>query len=231
MQFNRRRTGGAVAGRAAGSAGRKVALVERKNFGAPASYRCMPTKTLVASAYAPHLARARRLWCDYRRPDSRSTCRRVKARQDETCAMRARPWSAAQGILPNASVFEGHARFESATTLRVNDFGARGRPDFINAWARAGPAHARAGHGEVFHDSTIWTSIFFFDPSICWSSAASYIGLEFGRCYRRLARKYRDRESTWHHRPRGCGRGARACWKFCAATASLSKPAAECMKC
>src|SRR3954468_9606282 len=40
------------------SAGMKVALIERKFFGGTCvNTGCMPTKTLVASAYAAHLAR------------------------------------------------------------------------------------------------------------------------------------------------------------------------------
>ncbi len=43
-------------------AGHKVAIIERKRFGGTCvNTGCMPTKTMVASAYAAHLAR-RRLW-------------------------------------------------------------------------------------------------------------------------------------------------------------------------
>src|SRR6187401_2735442 len=49
--------GPSLAGRLTG-AGMKVALVERKLFGGTCvNTGCMPTKTLVASAYAAHLAR------------------------------------------------------------------------------------------------------------------------------------------------------------------------------
>src|SRR5689334_11755981 len=50
-------SGPALAARLAG-AGRKVAIVERKRFGGTCvNNGCIPTKTLVASAYAAHLAR------------------------------------------------------------------------------------------------------------------------------------------------------------------------------
>ena len=54
--------GPSLAGRLT-AAGMTVALVERKLFGGTCvNTGCMPTKTLVASAYAAHLARrARRL--------------------------------------------------------------------------------------------------------------------------------------------------------------------------
>src|SRR3982751_6720046 len=49
--------GPSLAGRLA-AAGMKVAIVERKLFGGTCvNTGCMPTKTLVASAYAAHLAR------------------------------------------------------------------------------------------------------------------------------------------------------------------------------
>ena len=47
------------------AAGMKVALIERKLFGGTCvNTGCIPTKTLVASAYAAHLARRA---ADYRR--------------------------------------------------------------------------------------------------------------------------------------------------------------------
>jgi pyruvate/2-oxoglutarate dehydrogenase complex dihydrolipoamide dehydrogenase (E3) component len=49
--------GPSLAGRLAG-AGMKVAIIERKLFGGTCvNTGCMPTKTLVASAYATHMAR------------------------------------------------------------------------------------------------------------------------------------------------------------------------------
>ena len=49
--------GPALAHRLAG-AGKKVAIVERKNFGGTCvNTGCIPTKTLVASAYVAHMAR------------------------------------------------------------------------------------------------------------------------------------------------------------------------------
>src|SRR5260370_17376985 len=51
------RAGPPLAGRTTG-AGMSVALVERKLFGGTCvNTGCMPTKTLIASAYAAHLAR------------------------------------------------------------------------------------------------------------------------------------------------------------------------------
>ena len=65
------------------AAGQKVAIIERKLFGGTCvNTGCTPTKTMVASAYAAHLARrARRLRRDHQRPDRRRH-EAVKARKD-----------------------------------------------------------------------------------------------------------------------------------------------------
>ena len=82
---HRRRPGGSLArGPSDVRPGMKVAFVERKLFGGTCvNTGCMPTKTLVASAYAAHLARrGARLRRRARRAASRSTWRAVKARAD-----------------------------------------------------------------------------------------------------------------------------------------------------
>ena len=129
--------GPSLAARLAG-AGRKVALVERKNFGGTCvNTGCMPTKTLVASAYAAHLAHRAADYGIMIGDSITVDMQRVKARKDEVVR------NARQGVekwlkgLHNVSVFEGHARFESPTTLRVNDAVLEAGNIFINAGGRA----------------------------------------------------------------------------------------------
>ncbi len=64
--------GPSLAGRLAG-AGMKVAVIERKLFGGTCvNTGCIPTKTMVASAYAAHLARrAAEFGVQYRRQRER----------------------------------------------------------------------------------------------------------------------------------------------------------------
>ena len=105
--------GPSLAGRLT-AAGMTVALIERKLFGGTCvNTGCMPTKTLVASAYAAHLARrGARLRRRPRRRRSRSTWRRVKARADTVSA------NARTGVekwlrgMAGCTVIQGHARFE-----------------------------------------------------------------------------------------------------------------------
>ena len=70
------------------NAGMQVAVVERGKFGGTCvNTGCMPTKTLVASAYAAHVARPRRLRRAARRRGARSTWQAVKARKDDVSAI------------------------------------------------------------------------------------------------------------------------------------------------
>src|SRR5512141_2662912 len=78
-------SGPALAARLAG-AGQRVAIVERGRFGGTCvNTGCMPTKTLVASAYAAHLARRA---ADYGVDTGpvRVDMPRVKARKDAVVA-------------------------------------------------------------------------------------------------------------------------------------------------
>jgi pyruvate/2-oxoglutarate dehydrogenase complex dihydrolipoamide dehydrogenase (E3) component len=104
--------GPALAGRLTG-AGMTVAFVERKLFGGTCvNTGCMPTKTLIASAYAAHLARRSADYGVILDGAIDVDMRRVKARADAVTA------NSRTGIEKNlrgmvgCTVIEGHARFE-----------------------------------------------------------------------------------------------------------------------
>src|ERR1043165_2424665 len=81
--------GPSLAGRLT-AAGMKVALVERKLFGGTCvNTGCMPTKTLVASAYAAHMARRSADFGVVIEGPPRIDMARVKARA-ETVSLNAR---------------------------------------------------------------------------------------------------------------------------------------------
>ena len=130
-------SGPSLAARLAG-AGRKVAIIERKHFGGTCvNTGCVPTKTLVASAYAAHLARHA---ADYGVAIDGSITvdmKRVKARKDQVSG------KSRQGVekwlkgLANCTVIEGHARFESPTAVRVNSEVLEAQQVFINEIGRA----------------------------------------------------------------------------------------------
>jgi pyruvate/2-oxoglutarate dehydrogenase complex dihydrolipoamide dehydrogenase (E3) component len=77
--------GPALAARFA-AAGQTVAIIERHKFGGTCvNTGCIPTKTLVASAYAIHVARRSAAY-SFATGDVRVDIKRVKARKDEASA-------------------------------------------------------------------------------------------------------------------------------------------------
>lgn len=177
--------GPSLAARLAG-AGRKVAMIERKSFGGTCvNTGCMPTKALVASAYAAHLARRA---ADYGVTIDGAIAvdmRRVMARKDEVVR------NASSGVekwlrgLANVSVFEGHARFESPTTVRVNDSVLEAENIFINTGGRAlVPPMPGLDRVKYLTNSTIMDVDFV--PAHLLVIGGSYIGLEFAQMYRRF---------------------------------------------
>src|SRR6187455_3272121 len=93
--------------------GQKVAVIERGKFGGTCvNNGCTPTKALVASAYAAHLARR---GSDYgvRRSSISLNMKKVKARKDAIVAQSVKNLDKWLRGLKDAKVFKGHARFVS----------------------------------------------------------------------------------------------------------------------
>src|SRR5438128_4207838 len=96
------------------AAGRKVAVIERKYFGGTCvNTGCTPTKTLVASAYAAHMARR---GADYGFSIGgvvKVDMKRVKARKDYVAGLSNHGVERSLRSLENGSVYQGQARFLS----------------------------------------------------------------------------------------------------------------------
>src|SRR6266851_628822 len=108
-----------LAGRLAG-AGMKVAIIERKLFGGTcANTGCIPTKTLVASAYAAHMSRRAADFGVVIEGGVGVDMKRVKARKDEVSGKSRTGLETSLKKLQNCTVYEGHARFESSNQVRV----------------------------------------------------------------------------------------------------------------
>src|SRR6266446_2340902 len=91
-------------------AGMKVAIIERKRFGGTCvNTGCMPTKTLVASAYAAHLARRSAEYGVVIDGTVRVDMKRVKARKDEVAVRASHNVEKWLKGIADLSVFEGHA--------------------------------------------------------------------------------------------------------------------------
>ena len=177
--------GPSLAGRLT-AAGMKVALVERKLFGGTCvNTGCMPTKTLVASAYAAHLARRSAEYGVTIESPIKIDMKRVKARAD-TVSTNARTnvekWLRGMNGL---SVVEGHARFEGPDVVRVGERLLKAPRIFINVGGRASVPDM-PGVGTVNYLTN--TSILNLDtiPRHLVVVGGSYIGLEFAQMHRRF---------------------------------------------
>ncbi len=177
--------GPSLAGRLT-AAGMKVAIVERKLFGGTCvNTGCMPTKTLVASAYAAHLARQSAEYGIAIEGPVKIDMKRVQARA-ETVSTNAR-----QGVetwlrgMDGLTVIEGHARFEGPNAVRVGEALLKAPRIFINVGGRANVPDM-SGVGTI--DYLTNTSILKLDtvPRHLVVVGGSYIGLEFAQMYRRF---------------------------------------------
>jgi pyruvate/2-oxoglutarate dehydrogenase complex dihydrolipoamide dehydrogenase (E3) component len=168
------------------NAGRKTAIIERKLFGGTCvNVGCIPTKTLIASARAAHVARN---GADYGVTiDGRISVdmMRVKARKDSVVRQ------SNEGVIkwlrntPNLTVLEGHARLESSRTVAVNGTLLEAAQIFLNVGGRASvpdmPGIAETGY--LTNSSMMEVD---FLPEHLVIIGGSYIGLEFAQMYRRF---------------------------------------------
>lgn len=176
--------GPALAVRLAG-AGWRVAIAERGRFGGTCvNTGCMPTKTLVASAYAAHLARrAGEYGVDV--GEVRVDMKRVKARKDGVAHAASGNIAAWLRGTPNVTLIEGHARFESPTAVRVADRLLESGKIFINVGGRALVPPMPGLDGVPYLTNSTIMDLDFLPPHLI-VIGGSYIGLEFAQMYRRF---------------------------------------------
>jgi len=176
--------GPSLAARFAG-AGKTVAIIERNKFGGTCvNTGCIPTKTLVASAYAIHVAR-RGAEYGFATGDVRVDIKRVKARKD---AVSGRSNKGVEDWLRgtrNCTVIQGHARFQSANTVVVNDEVLQAGQIFINVGGRASVPDMPGVHEVPFLTNSSMMDIDFL-PEHLIVVGGSYVGLEFAQMYRRF---------------------------------------------
>ena len=111
--------GAPLAGRLS-EAGMKVAIVERKLFGGTCvNTGCTPTKTLVASAYAAHLARRAADFGVVINGQVGVDMKKTKARKDAVSGQSQKNVESWLKQLQNCTVYQGHARFTSPAEMSV----------------------------------------------------------------------------------------------------------------
>jgi pyruvate/2-oxoglutarate dehydrogenase complex dihydrolipoamide dehydrogenase (E3) component len=164
--------------------GLRVAVIERKYFGGTCvNTGCVPTKTLVASAYVARMVRrAAEYGIDVGGPII-VDMNRVRARKD---AIVAKSRSGVTGWMEGvATVYRGHARFTGAKTVAVNGELLEADKIVINTGGRAlVPDMPGLESVPYFTNSSLMEADFL--PEHLLVVGGSYIGLEFAQVYRRF---------------------------------------------
>jgi pyruvate/2-oxoglutarate dehydrogenase complex dihydrolipoamide dehydrogenase (E3) component len=189
--------GPSLAGRLT-QAGMSVALIERKYFGGTCvNTGCMPTKTLVASAYAAHLAHRAGdygvmidgpIRIDFERVMARATAVTMNSRDS------IRQWLS---TMERCTVIQGHARFESPDTIRVGDQQLSAAKIFINVGGRASKPALQGVHTVPTLDNSSILELRSL-PKHLIVVGGSYIGLEFAQMFRRFGAKVTVVEKSAH---------------------------------
>lgn len=168
------------------AAGWKIAFVERKLFGGTCvNTGCIPTKTMVASAYAIHMARRAADFGIKVEGEISADMQAVKARK-ERVLLKSR--TSVEGWLrkmQNCTVYDGHARFESSKTVRVGSELLEAEHIFINVGGRASISGIEGVEQVPYFTNSTLLDIDFL-PRHLVIIGGSYIGLEFGQMYRRF---------------------------------------------
>jgi pyruvate/2-oxoglutarate dehydrogenase complex dihydrolipoamide dehydrogenase (E3) component len=167
-------------------AGMKVAIIERKLFGGTCvNTGCIPTKTMVASAYAAHMAR-RAAEFGVETPGSVSVdMKRVKARKDAISGQSRVGVESSLRKLENCSVYQGHARFESPREVSVGSERLTVERIFINVGARAVVPSMRGLDQVPYLTNSSLLDVDFL-PGHLIIVGGSYVGLEFAQMFRRF---------------------------------------------
>jgi len=169
------------------AAGMKVALIERKLIGGTCvNTGCMPTKALVASAYAAHLARRRDLGVIA--GEVRVDMAAVAARAQKVAGDARERNEAWLGKMEGLTLFRGHARLTGPTSVSVDGEDLSAPRIFLNVGGRASVPDM-PGVGEIPHlDNTDMVALDTL-PAHLVVVGGSYIGLEFAQMYARFGAK------------------------------------------
>jgi|SRR5919106_5401340 pyruvate/2-oxoglutarate dehydrogenase complex dihydrolipoamide dehydrogenase (E3) component len=178
-------SGPSLAHRLAG-AGKRVAIVERKRFGGTCvNNGCIPTKSLIASARAAHVARRAADFGVVIDGEVRVDMKAVKARKD--AIVRVSNEGVEEGLRenPQITVYVGHARFAGPKAVAVGDDLLTADQIFVNVGGRADVPPLPGIDTVPYLDNSSMMAVDFL-PGHLVILGGSYIGLEFGQMYRRF---------------------------------------------
>lgn len=167
-------------------AGYKTAIIERHLFyGTCVNTGCIPTKTMIASAKAAHMARHAADYGVTVNGDVRVDMKQIKARKDAIVGTANDQIPQWMTDLPNLSVYKGHARFEDARTVRVGKQRLGADKIFLNVGARAFVPHL-PGLAQVDYMTNSDMMGLEELPKHLVIIGGSYVGLEFAQMFRRF---------------------------------------------
>ena len=167
-------------------AGYKVAVVEKDRFGGTCvNNGCTPTKAMVASAYAAHLATRAADYGVLLDAAPRIDMKRVKARKDEIVG------KASDGLekwlegLKGVTIYRGHGRFVGPGEIQVGSQVLRAERIFLNVGGRP-LVPGMPGLDTVPCLTNVTLMDLDFVPPHLLVVGASYVGLEFAQMFRRF---------------------------------------------
>jgi pyruvate/2-oxoglutarate dehydrogenase complex dihydrolipoamide dehydrogenase (E3) component len=168
------------------SAGMKVAVIERGRFGGTCvNTGCIPTKTMVASAYAAHMVRrAAEFGVNVTGPVS-VDMKQVKARKDQIAGKSNSGVETWMKTMTNCTVYQDHARFESPREVSVGNARLTAERIFINVGGRAIVPEIPGIESVAYLTNSSMMDVDFL-PRRLVIIGGSYIGLEFGQMFRRF---------------------------------------------
>ncbi len=162
-----------------GNAGHKTAIVERKLIGGTCvNVGCIPTKTLIASARAAHVARRAAEFGVVLDGAVRVDMARIKARKDAIVAQSNANVAKWLREAPNVTLIDGHARFEGPRSVRVGDRLLEAPKIFINVGGRAAVRGIEGLAGVPYLTNSSMMDVDSL-PEHLVIVGGSYIGLEF----------------------------------------------------
>ena len=168
------------------STGMKVAIIERKRFGGTCvNTGCIPTKTLVASARAAHVARHAGEYGVRIDSSIDVDMKRVKERKDAVVRLSNEGLEKWLKSTEKLRVYEGHARFEDTHRVRVGDELLEADKIFINVGGRASTPPLRGLDQVSYLNNSTMMDVDFL-PKHLIVIGGSYVGLEFAQMYRRF---------------------------------------------
>lgn len=168
------------------AAGMKTALIERTLFGGTCvNTGCIPTKTMIASAYAAHMARRAAEFGVTTNGAVSVDMQRVKARKD---AISERSRTGVESMLKNTencTVYRAHARFESPREISAGAARLTADRIFINVGGRARVPHIPGIEQVKYLTNSSMMEVDFL-PRHLIIVGGSYVGLEFAQMFRRF---------------------------------------------